>query len=65
MLPLKFIPEWFVTGKIMETLDSAVFTNEYIVFGDLDSDFVTLFSKDIGFNSIALDNINLDDDDFD
>ena len=49
----------------METLDSAVFSNEYIVFGDLDSDFVTLFSKDIGFNSIALDNIYLDDDDFD
>ena len=49
----------------METLDSAVFSNEYIVFGDLDSDFVTLFNKDIGFNSIALDNINLDDDNFD
>ena len=36
---------------------------DYIVFGDLNFDFVTFLSNDIGLNSISLDNINLDDDD--
>ena len=36
---------------------------DYIVFGDLNFDFVTFLSNDIDLNSISLDNINLDDDD--
>ena len=50
---------------MIEKLDSAVFFNDYVAFGDLDSDFVTFFSRDIGLNSITLENINLDDDHFD
>ena len=46
-------------------LKFAVFSNDYIVFGNLDSDFVAFFSNDIGLNSITFDNINLDDDNFD
>ena len=38
-----------------------MFSNDYIVFSDLNSDFVTFF---IGFNSITLDNVNLYDNDF-
>ena len=46
-------------------LESAVFSNDYVVFGDLGSHFFTFFSNDIGLNSILLDNINIDDDNFD
>ena len=33
LLALQFVPDWFVTSKIIEILDSAVFSNDYIVFG--------------------------------
>ena len=36
-------------------LDNAIFFNDYIVFGDIDSDFVTFFINDIGLNSISLE----------
>ena len=65
LLSLKLVPDWFVTSKMTEKLNSAVFSDDYIVFGHLDSDFVTFFSKDKGLNSITLDSINLDDDHFD
>ena len=58
LLALKFVPDWFVMNKMMEKLDSAVFSNDYIAFGD--SDFVTFFSRDVGLN-----NINFGDDPFD
>ena len=57
LLALKFFPDWFVRSKMIEKLDSTVFSNDDILFCDLDSDFVTFFSNDIGVNSITLDNI--------
>ena len=42
---------------MIEKLDSAIFSDDYFVFGDL----VTFFLNDIGLNGISLDNINLDD----
>ena len=51
---LKFVPDWFVPSKIIEKLDHSVFSNDDIVFGDIDSDIVTFFSNDIGLNSISL-----------
>ena len=62
---LKFVPDWFVTSKVIEELDSAVFSNDYIVFGDLNSDFGTFFSSYIGLNSMTPDNVGLDDVHFD
>ena len=59
LLALKFVRDWFVTNEMIEKLDG------YIIFGDLDSDFVTLFSEDLGPNSVILDNNNLDDEHFD
>ena len=50
---------------MIEKLHSAVFSDDFIVFGDLDSDFATFFSEGIGLNSVTLDDINLDDDHFD
>ena len=65
LLPLRFILDWFVTNKIIEKLDSAVFSGNYIAFADLDFDFVTFLSRDIGLNIIVLENINLENDHFD
>ena len=64
LLALKLVPDWYVTSNIIEKLDNSVFSNDEIVFGDLDSDFVTLFGNDRELSSITLDNINLDDDHF-
>ena len=65
LLALKFVLEWFVTSIMIKKLDTAAFSDDYIVFGDLDVHFVTFFINDIGINSISFDNINLDDDNFD
>ena len=50
---------------MIEKLDSAKFSDDYFVFGNLDSDFVTFFINDVVFNSISFDSINLDGDNFD
>ena len=61
LLTLKFVPDWFAISEIIEKFDSTIFPNDYIVFDDLESDFVTFFSSDRSLNRIAVDNINLDD----
>ena len=43
----------------------AVFSDDYIIFGNIDSDLITLFSNEIDLNSIRFNNVNLDDDSFD
>ena len=61
LLALKFVPDWFVTNKMIKKLDSTVFSDNYLVFGDSDSGFFTFFNKDISFNIKSFDNINLYD----
>ena len=34
LLALRFVADWFATGRIIEKLDSAVFSNNYVPFGD-------------------------------
>ena len=65
LIDLKFVLDWFVTNEIIEKLDGALFFDDYIIFADLDSDFVIFFSEDLGSNSVILGNINLDDEHFD
>ena len=62
---MKFVPDWFVMSKMIEKFDNDVFSNYDIVFGNKDSDIVTLLSNYIGLNSINFNNDNLDDDNFD
>ena len=45
---------------MIEKFDSGVLPNNDIVIDEIDSDFVTFFSNDIGLNSITLDNLNDD-----
>ena len=42
-----------------------MFSNDDIVFCDIDSDIVTFFSEDIGLNRINLNNAKLDDENLD
>ena len=54
LLALKFVPDWFVTNKMLEKLD-VVFSND-----DMDLDYKNFFSDGIGIVTIDLNNINLD-----
>ena len=59
LLALKLVPDWFLSNNMIEKPDNVLFYDNYIVLGDLDSDFVTFFINDIGPNGIFLFNINL------
>ena len=60
-----FLPDWFVTNKMLKELDNAAFCSNDMVFVDADSNFVTFFRDVIDLNSINIDNMNLHDDNFD
>ena len=55
----------FLPDKMYQKLDNTVFCNDDIIFNVLDSDIVTYFSSDMGLNTINLNNVNLDVDNFD
>ena len=44
---------------------NSVFLNGDIFFHDADSNIITFLTDDMGFNTVDLNNINLDDDNFD
>ena len=50
---------------MLEKLDNVVFSNDDIDVEVIESDTIAFFSNDMGLNAIVLNNINLDDDDFD
>ena len=52
-------------NKMIEKLDNAVFSKDYIVYEDSGSDIVSFSSNDLPFNTFHLNNINLDGDKFD
>lgn len=57
---LKFVPDCFVTKKMLKDLDNTVFFNGDIVFVNEDSDNPTLYSDDMGLVNVNL-NVSLDD----
>ena len=58
---LKFIPDWFVTGKIIKKLHNALFTHDDILFFVEDCNNANFFGDEMGILSVDLNNINLDD----
>ena len=58
---LKFVPNWFVTSKMIKKLHNTLFTDDDILFFDGDSVSVTYFSDELGILSVDINNINLDD----
>ena len=57
---LKFVPDWFVTSKMIKELDDALFDNDDIIFINEDSSIVMFKKSDMGILSLGLNNINLD-----
>ena len=55
----------FLPDEMYQKLDNTVFCNDDIIFNVMDSDIVTYFSSDMGLNTINLNNVNLDVDNFD
>ena len=62
---LKFLPDWFVTNKMLAKLENNVILDNDIFSVNVDADVITFFSDDLGFNIIDLNNISIDDDSFD
>ena len=59
LLVLKFVPDWFVTNKMLEKNDVVFSTNDIDV--DIDSNIATFLSDGMDLVTIDLNNINLDD----
>ena len=57
---LKFIPDWFVTSKMIKKLFVALCANDGLLFFDEDSGNVTFCCDEIGIFSINLNHIYLD-----
>ena len=62
LVALKFIPDWFVTNKVLEKFHGALLACDDILFFDEDLSKVTCFANEVGVLVIDLDKINLDDD---
>ena len=46
---------------MLEKLDNSVFNNNDIFSHDVDSNFITFLGDDMGFNTVDLNNIKLDE----
>ena len=58
---LRFVPDRFVTYKMLEKLDDALFTNDDIIFINEGSNNIACFGSEMGILSEDLDKIHLDD----
>ena len=57
---LKFVPDCFVTNKMIKKLYNVLFTDDNILYFDKDSGNVTFPSDDMSILIIDLNNINHD-----
>ena len=62
---LKFIPDWFVTNKMIKKLHTALYAVDDILFCDEDSGNVMFCCNEMDILSVDLNNINLDDTNYD
>ena len=65
LLVLKFVSDWFVTSKMIKMLQTALFADDHILLFDQDSGTVRFSSDEMGSLSIVLNNITLDEVNFD
>ena len=49
---------------MLQKSDNSVFSDDNTFFHDVDPNIITSLSNDMGFNTIGLNNINLDDDNY-
>ena len=58
MPTLKFVPDWFVTSKMVKKLDDDLFSNDDMIFVNEDSNYnITFFIDEIGILSVDFNNI--------
>ena len=62
---LKFVPDWFVTNKLIKKLSTALYADENKLYFNEDSDNVTFICNETGIFNLDLNNINLDDTNYD
>ena len=62
LITLNFVPGWSVTNKILEKLNNFLVYNGIIVFHDVVSNCISFLTDDMGFDTIDLNNIKVDDD---
>ena len=65
MIVSKFVPDWFVTNKLLEKIDDLVLSNNDIDLEVINSDTATVLSDTRRLFIIDLTHINLDDNNFD
>ena len=46
---IKFVPDWFVRKKLLETLDNFIFSNDDTSLHDVDSNIITFLKDDMVF----------------
>ena len=56
----KFVPDWFVTSKMIKNLCTALYGDDGLVLFDEDSGNVTFCCNEMGIRSVNVNNINLD-----
>ena len=61
---LKFIPDWFVTNKMLEKFHDAVNAKDDVIFFYENFIKVTFFAYEMAVLGVDLDKINLDSDNF-
>ena len=59
---LKLNPDWFVTGKMIEKLFTALYADENILYFNEDSSNVVFNCNEMGILNTDINNINLDKD---
>ena len=62
---LKFIPDWFVTSKMLQKSGKPMHANNDMVFYNEDSDKVTFITNQRHILAVDLDKSDLDDNNFD
>ena len=60
LVPLKLIPDLFVTSKMIKKLYTALYADDGFLFFDEDSGDVTFCSDEIGILSVNFDSVNFD-----
>ena len=58
---LKFVPDWFVTSKMIKILFIAFYADEDILYFNKDSGNVVFSCNEMGISNIDLNNTNLHD----
>ena len=62
LVALKFIPDWFVTSKMLEKFDNALHANDDILSYNKNFDKVIFIANQRHTLAVVLDKINLDND---